>query len=702
MLEVDTIARYRIEDEFSALEVDEAGHLLVLENRKTGRNYAGGRPLWRIYLQQETELDIEVGVDSGLRPRVEIKEGSIRIRHESVRLRGRDLQIAVEVVATLKDGDIHWILNLENQESGVIVRECHFPLVGNLQISENQKLIWSKNGGERIPHLRRELKQSITYYKAPDQICTALSINYPFPAATNCFTLADEEEGLYIGCQVDIPERTIHQCRHYSSDDSIEVGMVRFPNIKCGEVCMEGPFVLSPYQGSWHVAARKYRVWANGWFRPVKPPSWVRKMNGWQRIIMQHQYGEIHYRFDQMPQIYADGAECGISTLFMFGWQRGGMDNNYPDYYPDSRLGTEKEMRRGIDYFNSHNGQVILYANGRLIDRNSDYYREVGHRIVIKDINGNELPESYKFRGTGCFVHEFANRVLLPVCPSCPEWFEVLRQLADRAIEWNCHSLFLDQAGLGEYPCSDPSHPHPPLEMGLIRAKAETLRRLRDYLKSRNPEVALGIELLSDVTAQHVDYVHGLEGGCFIPSEWEKFESKVEPRGFLDWFRYIFPEVILTDREIRDDTDIERRVNHAVLKGLRTDVEIYRCRKTIRETPHYAEYLTKVNRLRQKYAELLLEGRYVDTEGIKLSNPEIEARAFVSGSKAAVVLTQSHRESISTGVCLVGGELLEYDSIGDVFVCKVSDNPFIRLSRHSLAVLVFRLKESTLKNATIC
>jgi len=692
MLELDTVVRYRIEDDYSALEVDEDGRLLVLENQKTRRNYAGGRPLWRIYLQQQTELDIEVSPEYGQRPTIETGERCLRIRHESVCLRGRKLGIAVEVVATLTDGDISWTLNLENQEPGAIVRECHFPLVGNLQIPDSYKLIWSNNGGERIPHLRRELRENITYYMAPDQIYTGLSINYPHPAATNCFTLADEGEGLYFGCHASLPERTIHQCRHYSADESMEAGMVRFPNLDCGAARKEGPFVLSPYRGSWHVAARKYRAWANEWFRPAKAPAWVRRMNGWQRVIMQHQYGEIHYGFDQMPQIHADGAESGINTFFMFGWQRGGMDNNYPDYFPDSRLGSEKEMRRGINYFNEHEGYVILYANGRLIDRNSDFYREIGHRLVIKDLQGNELTEFYKFRGTGHFVHEFANRVLLPVCPSCPEWFEVLRRLADRAIEWNCHSLFLDQAGLGEYPCCDPSHPHPPMDMGLIRAKAEIIRRLREYLRSRNPEAALGIEILSDVTAQYADYVHGFQGGCFVPPGKERPGLKPEPRGFLDWFRYIFPEIILTDREIRDDTDIERRVNHAVLKGLRTDVEIYRCRRTIQETPHYAEYLGKVNQLRQQHAELLLEGRYVDTDGLDWDNPEIEARAFVNGSRAAVVLCQSHQDSLSTELSLAGGSLLEHSAIGDVHVTQKQGRVALRLSRNSLAVLVFQLK----------
>lgn len=693
MLDLEIAKRQRIENAHIALEVDESGRLVALENRRTGHNYAGACTLWRLYLQIGTEMELEVDPGTNHTPQIETDETQLRLRYNSVWLRGRELAIQVEIVAALKGEDVHWTIHMENAEPGVTVRECHFPLVGNLQITEDQNLIWSKHGGERMEHLRHELSRNITYYMAPDQVYTGLSINYPFPAATNCFTLVNDREGLYVGCHIPLPERTLHQCRLYGGK-FLEVGMVRFPNLSTDQSRVEGPFVTSPYSGDWHVAARKYRTWANTWFQPPTPPAWVRRMNGWQRVILQHQYGDIHYRFKQLPQIYTDGADSGINTLFMFGWQRGGMDNNYPDYQPDPRLGSEEEMRRGIDHFNAHDGHVILYANGRLIDRNSDFYRSVGHRIVIRDINGNETPECYKFRGNGHFVYEFSNRTLLPVCPSCPEWFEVLRNLADKALEWNCHSLFLDQAGLSEYPCCDPNHPHPTLAMGLIRDKAETLRRLRDYLRERQPEMALGIELLSDVTAQYADYVHGIEGGCAVPADWCESENKPEPRGFLEWFRYTFPEVILTDREIRDDTDIERRVNHALLIGLRSDVEIYRCRRTITTTPHYARYLNTINQLRQKYAEFLLEGRYVDTDGIECDNRQVDVRAFVNGTKTAVIMTQSRVTSATVHIHLPSKCLSTHTVVGKASVQPQTKAISVTLGRYGLAVLIFEPEES--------
>ncbi|MDR1282911.1 MAG: DUF6259 domain-containing protein [Opitutaceae bacterium] len=696
-----------LQNEHLRLELDPNGNLLALVNRHTGHNYAGGRPLWRLYLQDGPEFDIEITADSGHPPpeiTVESKADTSRLRR--LRLRhasllhprtGAKLAIELDIETTLPaDSDeIHWTLHLANNQPGVHLRECHFPLVGALRPATGQQLIWTKNGGEKIPDLPGELHSRDALYKAPDHLFRGLTLNYPFPAASNCFTLSGPSESLYFGCHIAPPERTLHQFRLYPGD-TVEAGFVRFPNLAHGQRLACGPFVISPCPGDWHAAARKYRRWADTWFHPQPAPRWVRRLNGWQRIILQHQYGEIHYNFDRLPEIRADGARSGIDTLFLFGWHRGGHDNNYPDYVPEPRLGTEQTMRDGIACFNRSGGHVILYANGRLMDRNSDYYRATGHRIAIRDFFGHEIREAYKFCGSGNFVSEFANRTVVPVCPSCPEWFDVLRDLADKASAWGCHSLFLDQAGTCEYPCADPAHPHPPLWTGLIQAKADTLRRLRDYLRSRDSEMALGIELLSDITAQHADYVHSLAGGCAAPAVREKTGGKPHIRAFPDWFRYTFPEVILTDREIRDDTDIERRVNHAVLKGLRSDIEIYRCRKTIAATPRYAAYLAKINALRQRHADLLLEGRYIDTDGFTQDNPEIEARAFsaTDGSgRTAVVLTQSHLQSAPTRVSVPAESDLHFsghDAAGEATVTAVTGKSIqITLSRHALVVALF-------------
>ncbi|OAM88292.1 hypothetical protein AW736_19105, partial [Termitidicoccus mucosus] len=636
-----------------------------------------------------------------------------RIRARGLDIKPEPLPVSVEITATLPDeaaasDEIRWTISVKNNTAlaaATAVRECHFPLVGDLALAPDHKLLWSKQGGELIPDPRDEVARQFTAYKAADHLFRALTLSYPsfHGASANCFAFAGPRQGLYFGCHSTRFERTLHQFRVYPAEKvpgtskavfdqpsaRLEAGFVRFPGIAAGDTWTEGEFVTAPYSGDWHVVAGKYRRWAGTWFQknpdgtPVAAartvPEWVRRMNGWQRIILRHQHGEIHYRYADLPQIHADGAAAGINTLFLFGWQKGGHDNHYPDYTPNPKLGTEREMLDGIAHFNKNGGHVILYTNGRLIDRISDYHKATGVGPVILDPFGNEVLDRYTFTGPGNFARIFVGRYFAIACPSSPAWFDHLRAQADRAAAYGCHSLFLDQMGMDEPPCSNPAHNHPPHWVGSVAAKADIIRRLRDHLRSLDPNLALGIEIISDVTGQHADYVHSL------------FTGSTGPRGFLEFFRYTFPEIILSDREIRDDSDIERRVNRAVLLGLRSDVEIYRCRRTIAETPYYQSYLAKIDALRQRQADLLLEGRYTDTDGFANSNTEVQARSFTLGKRMAIVATQSAKDAAAATITVPAGyKYAGHDAVGDAEVTPASAAEIhLVLPRHALAVLLF-------------
>ena len=107
-------------------------------------------------------------------------------------------------------------------------------------------------------------------------------------------------------------------------------------------------------------------------------------------------------------------------------------------------------------------------------------------------------------------------------------------------------------------------------------------------------------------------------------------------------------------------------MNHNVLIGLRNDIEIYRCRDLIDKTPHYQRYLAQVNRLRDKYREVLLLGTYRDTDGFASDNPRVSARSFVNGNRMAIVVTQSFGDAAVTGIRVPGYSYKESGSVGEV------------------------------------
>lgn len=666
---------------------DQRGNLIELTNLHTQRNYAGGYPIWRLFFQSGEKFDLEAAAGASC-PEIHSFDDHLVIKYDQISFEQKQLNISIELCVLLKDDNVYFDVKLHNNEPGIIVRDFHYPVIHDLKIHPSQFLITSCNGGMKYDNPRKEIRRYHTAYIAKDHNFIQKKTVYPNNvAATNNFLFADDNEGIYFGLHSGNIEYTNHNFRLYG--DVLDVSVGRFPNCETGDKWQQDGYVISPYSGSWHVAAKKYRSWAEAtWFKPHDIPQWVSQMTGWQRIIMKHQYGEIHYTFDQLPQIREEGNRSGVDAFFMFGWQKGGHDNNYPEYVPDNELGSDEEMKCGIANFNDNEGAVILYSNGQLIDKDSKFYKEQGQAVSIRDFRGNEIQDGYYFQTDGNFYNNFAARSFVHACPYCEQWETVLEGIVDTAFDFGCKAVFFDQLGRGSTVCWSAEHGHAVGEMSSGIQRAKQVSRLRKRARSKSQDMAVGVEILCDIIAAEADFVHSNVGFTKAVNDWEGLGEKPKSEFFGDWFRYIFPEIIISDREIRDDSDIERRVNHTVLKGLRNDVEIYRCRKTIAETPNYQEYLGKTNRLKVKYSDLLLAGIYRDTVHFSSTNDEIDVRCFVNGKRMAIVAAQSHLEKDSTEIEVPGYKYIEHDGITGFDVCVQPDKLNVTLEKHGLAVII--------------
>lgn len=194
-------------------------------------------------------------------------------------------------------------------------------------------------------------------------------------------------------------------------------------------------------------------------------------------------------------------------------------------------------------------------------------------------------------------------------CPSCRSWLEILKCHVDFAIDLGVDSVFFDQLGFTSTPSCDPTHGHPIPFIGLMRRKREMLRELYEYAKSRKPGMGFGIECVSDLTLQYADFVHivGDPEGVWNP-DWRTTGEPPQLKSASYLFKAAFPEAVLSNRNIRDDSDVEFPVNRMLLLGSRSDVEVYRCRASLAEAPRDQAYLAKANALRERHRDLLYRG----------------------------------------------------------------------------------------------
>lgn len=669
---------YRIANELVSVALDEFGNLIELSNLAINHNFAGKRTLWILIAQYGMDLEYVISPEN-IKPQVTVSGDSLIVEYDSIHTDEGILNIGVIITAKLAGEDVLWDIDISNDEEDLTVRECFFPLIGDCQVTDEQSLIWSELGGKKFDRPRDEIASRHTQYMGQDEDGVVMMNLYPGNwLSMNYYLFAGKDHGLYVASHDDSLQQTMHYFR-LVDDTQIEAGLVKYPFVKTGSKVKLSGYVVSPYSGAWHNGAKKYRSWFHGTFPTTfDRPKWIGDLNGWQRIIMKHQYGKTLFGYDQMEQIFADGQPADIDGVFLFGWHDQGHDAGYPDYPFDEDQGGREAFKKGISKIQAAGGKVILYFNGHLIEKGADFYNKIGKDICAKNERGLPYTEQYRFSGRGTLQKHFGNRIFVGACPACEQWYEHLIKLCDMAIDLEVDCVFFDQmGGWDNVLCFDESHGHPVPFTTIGKAKADLLERLYKYVKSKNLDMGFGVEILADATAGKVDFVHNLWGGS-------------ANEAFINLSRYTMPDITFSDREIRDDKHPIGMANHALAKGLVSDVEIYRCRNTIAETPVYQAYLKQINRLRKKYARLILQGEYRDTEGVACGSEDVSLTRFDAGDETAVILTQHKKDAVTVNFSLPGYALMETDGLGDYEINLKDDQCLVSLKKEALAVCIFK------------
>lgn len=669
--------------------LDPKGRLTTLSNSETGLNYAGGDYLWRLYYDTHEAKEIQI-LAKDQKPSIKQGEDSIVLTYEGLQSPvAQDLAFKVVLTISIdENGLVHFDSALENNEKGTIIRELHYPLVGSLQVPDTYSLLTTETGGALYKDYRKmiwnaSVANQSDAYKNQAQKFRQYDVKYPSRiksnCAANCFAFLGDEDGLYFGSHDATFQDTWHGLRLYPDAKGeftrLEAGFFKYPQILCGETWECNANCIKPYKGTWHETARMYRAWANSWWNKDRViPQWVREMNSWQRIILKHQYGEYFFHYNDINgHIKEVGESVDCNSILCFGWWKEGMDNGYPAYSPDDSQGGDEALQKEVKKFVADGGNFMLYFNGKLIDRESDYYKKGnGRSVCLHDNTGADLTEQYRFTGEGTFLGAANARTFVVADTRFPEWQKILLRHADRAIKMGATSVFYDQLGYAEAQGPwDLSREFPIMNVKVAKDKSEILKLIRNHIKQQNPDFGLGTEWLVDATCQFCDYIHLYPG----------------PKNFTYWFRYAFPEVIFSDREMRDDTDVERRVNLTLLKGLRNDIEIYRCRDLIDKTPHYQAYLAKANAIKTAYKSTLVAGRFNDCLGFTSTNKKVEAKCFFSWDESEMTVVCANQlsdpQTVATAVDVPGYKLESSMTLGDA---QASGNK-VTLGQWGLAAL---------------
>lgn len=670
-----------------AVAVDKDGNLTQLTNLSTGHNYASGGYLWRMFYDSHDEREIQI-MPEQQKARVESNDTSIVISYPKLTdIDGKVLKISLRLTITIEGDEVHFASSITNNVEHTVVRELDYPLVHNTQLPKDHALIMSHSGGryyaDPVKHILS--KAMATPYMGPHQHFRQRDLHYGGNASMNFFLLAGEKNGLYIGSHDPLIQDTWHGMRVYPDSKGNftlpEFGLFKYPHCFYGETWSNDTNILALYNGTWHKAADKYRAWVlSSWWDRKPMPKWVQEMKSWQRIIFKHQYGDYLLKYSDLNGRVKSAAESVDSnTVLFFGWWKEGFDNAYPNYTEDDSQGGDKGMKKEITKFCQNGKHLALYYNGHLIDRNSRFYKSgLGSKVCYKSPSGSEIADEYRFSGMGSWLSQYMAQTFVIADTRFPEWREMLKGLVDRAASVGASAAFFDQMGKAyskKVPW-DTSREFPVPDTRLVYDKGQTMKILRDYAREKyGNEFGIGSEHIVDYSSHFVDFT--MSNGILYGKQ-----------DFTELMRYTFPEIKFSNRNQRDDIDVERRVNMTLLKGLCNDIEIYRCRGLIDETPRYQAYLGAVNAIRERYKDCFMFGTFRDVLGFESSNKKVQAKAFFGEKRMVVAATNEFDNgTIETKISVPGYRFVEASTLGNG---KVSaDGKQVSLGQYDLAVLLF-------------
>ncbi|MBQ8356674.1 MAG: hypothetical protein IJX39_02580 [Clostridia bacterium] len=494
------------------------------------------------------------------------------------------------------------------------VNELEYPYVDFSTVCDMDRardvLIRPNGLGEQLEDPWHALMSAHTEYMSADYLEVKSTLRYPRPASMAWMGVESAGHFFYLGRHDPRTRACCLLCAlppRGEEGERLALAMCHYPFAKRGETVELPPVVAALSEGDFREGSRRYRAFADSTFyHPHPAPKWVTEMRGWQRIILRHQYGEIFWKYEDLPRLYLEGKESGLDTLLVFGWWKGRFDNGYPHYEVDEELGGADALRNAIAEVQRLGGRVILYNNGILIDKQSDFYKKHGHEVANIDIDGNEMEDHYKFENNGTVLRNYGYKSFVRACQATQEWQDVMVRNGRMKLSFGADAIFYDQLGSSITLCFNEKHKHGPRPDDSAVYRIENIDACRALLGEGQ---AIGTECTNDIISGAIDFIHGCERGCYLKDKLHDTANGIFPA----MFRHTFPETVMTNRRVHDCREGFRdELNFAFVNGHRFDVSVYRGRKIgIKGVSEYAAHIKKLNALKDRYADFFFGGRFI-------------------------------------------------------------------------------------------
>lgn len=378
----------------------------------------------------------------------------------------------------------------------------------------------------------------------------------------------------------------------------LTMGWVNLPFLSNGTFT-SGPVALEVHKGDWHQASGIYRAWFDRYFTVRRTPSWLRKENAWQSIILSNGEDVVAHRFNELPKLAADAKKYGITTFEILGWDIGGIDRGYPQYQPDPRLGSTAEFRKALAEMRAMGVHPLLFTNIDVADTATPLFQD---KLKQYAVEGRWAPDWITLGwGEGTIS---ARAGLTPpnmtlVSPSHPEFRKLEMDQYLQLVRDGADGFQIDKSNgsnMIDFNKQLPVSPDKSLFTGIM----ETFKELLPAARAISPGFSLAGEVWSDRALPYIDVSYMRMGTIDMGSPVLKYT-------FPEWTATIFGTTPGDYNEI----------NNGMRYGLVWDMAPRHYNESVDEplTRPLSQYVSELIRIRKQYADLLFLGRFNDTMG---------------------------------------------------------------------------------------
>jgi len=318
----------------------------------------------------------------------------------------------------------------------------------------------------------------------------------------------DPDSGSALGLIIKDPD--VRNKRLGNDSPSVRVSAFPAVELKPGERLSLPPAEILIYRGDWRRTAKEYYAWFANAFRPLKPPDWLRRSDGYTGDWFGKRGGASMPGATQMdsfrdlPEAYRQSPIDHHEWAFhdrgcQFPVSPAGV--NPPHYIHTTGdnilredLGGPDALREGVAAVHALGFHFTFYVEGYIVHETSE---------LAKDGRAARWSVMHK---NGTITGNYTGQGFYHMCPTCEEWQDHLASVCSRLIrETGADGVRLDSLGFYFLPCYNPAHNHPnPFVYN--DGVRQLLDKVSRAVRKANPKAIITTEAPADFFAR---YAHG-------------------------------------------------------------------------------------------------------------------------------------------------------------------------------------------------